>query len=222
MPALAAPVIDLALPRPRRGGPIGIATLGPAGTSSEQSAGYLADYLRVGWRGAPAPLPSVSLHPRYEDAAEAVLSGRSDLLLVANAYHAASTFYMSPRLRFAGAFLFDTPLYGIATPDGRLPGGRFPAAEFRIATHPAPIPLIDQVLGGTGVDAWTVVLADSTSAAALAVTRGEVDAALTTAPAAALHGLVFATRARPIRMLWSVFSCSRTPDEAAAEIGCES
>lgn len=214
MPALAAPVIDLALPHPRAGCCRGIATLGPAGTSSEQSAEFLADYLAVGWRGHQASTPEISLYPRYEDAAAAVVGGHRDLLLVANAYHAASTFYMSPSLRFAGAYIFDTPLYGVATRDGSLP--RDPMS---IASHPAPIPLIDQLLEGTGATAGQVVPVNSTSSAALAAADGEFDAALTTAPAAALHGLTFATRTRPIRMLWSVFAAAQPLTEPVAARG---
>jgi hypothetical protein len=186
----------------------GIATLGPAGTSSEQSALFLADYLSVGWHGHRSSTPRVTLHPRYEDAADAVLAGGSDLLLVANAYHAASTFYMSTKLAFAGAFVFDTPLYGIATRDGTLPRG-----GISIASHPAPVPLIEQLVAGTTISLPKVQLVNSTSAAALAAADGTVQAALTTAPAAALHRLKFATRTRPIRMLWSVFATARQPAE---------
>lgn len=208
MPALAAPVIDLALPHPRSGSSRGIATLGPAGTSSEQSAQFLADYLSLGWRDRRPSAPPVSLHPRYEDAAQAVIAGESELLLVANAYHGASTFYMSTELQFAGAYLFDTPLYGIATRDGVLPGG-----TVSIASHPAPIPLIEQLLAGTGTTSWNVVRLNSTSAAARAAAEGEVAAALTTAPAASLHELKFATRTRPIRVLWSVFTAAERSTE---------
>ncbi|MGC7102842.1 hypothetical protein ACPZ19_49945 [Amycolatopsis lurida] len=203
MSTVAAPVIDLALPHPRGDSSRGIATLGPAGTSSEQSAWFLRDYLSLGWRDRRPSAPPVSLYPRYEDAAQAVIAGESELLLVANAYHGASAFYMSAELRFAGAYLFDTPLYGIATHDGELPGG-----TISIASHPAPIPLIEQLLAGTGTTAWTVVQHNSTSAAARAAAEGAVAAALTTAPAAALHGLKFVTRTRTIRMLWSVFTAA--------------
>ena len=204
MPALATPMIDVALPHPRHGSSRGIATLGPAGTSSEQAACYLSQYLSESWKDCPArePLP-INLHPRYEDAADAVLSGRSALLLVANAYHAASTFYMAPELAFAGAYCFDTPQYGIASRSGTLPQG-----DVSIASHPAPIPLINQLLAGTAASAGQVVHMDSTSAAARAAAAAEVDVALTTAPAAELYGLSFVTRTRNIRMLWSVFTAA--------------
>ncbi|MGJ7908014.1 hypothetical protein ACOQFL_16230 [Actinopolyspora sp. H202] len=204
MPTLPAPVLDIALPHPRRDSSRGIATLGPTGTSSEQAARYLRQYLSFSWqdRRARAPLP-IDLYPKYEDAAEAVLGGRSALLLVANAYHAASTFYMAPELAFAGAYCFDTPHYGIASRSGTLPQG-----EISVASHPAPTPLIDQLLDGTESSAGQVVRVDSTSAAAQAVAAGEIDVALTTAPAAELHGLTFVTRTRTIRMLWSVFTAA--------------
>ena len=206
-------MIDLALPHPRRGVSPGIATLGPAGTSSEQAARFLREYLGLRWvdRPAPDPLP-ISLHQRYELAAEAVRQGRSALLLVANAYAAASTFYMAPDLNFAGAFCLDTPQYGIVSRSGTLPPG-----PLSVASHPAPIPIIDQLLAGTAASAGRVVQVDSTSEAARAAAAGEVDVALTTAPAAELHGLPFVTRTRHIRMLWSVFTAApgRDPETPA-------
>lgn len=57
-----------------------VATLGPAGTSSEAAGTYLAASLSpVG----PAP---VELHPSYEEACAAVIAGHAARLLVANAY----------------------------------------------------------------------------------------------------------------------------------------
>lgn len=199
-----SPVIDLALPHLRVGALRGIATLGPAGTSSEQSARYLSDYLQLGWSDRPAsePLP-INLFSRYEDAAADVLADHSDLLLVANAYHAVSNFYMDTRLAIVGAYCFDTPEYGIASKTAVLQ-----RRGLSVATHPAPVPIIEQLLAGTGATAENVVITDSTSAAARAAAEGDVDVALTTAPAAELYGLKFLTRTRNIRMIWSVFSAS--------------
>jgi len=205
MPAIASPVLDLSLPHPRSPGSLVIATLGPAGTSSEAAACYLADYLSAAWAdrlGDPHWYP-VKLFGRYELAADSVLDGSSSLLLVANAYHSVSTFYMDPALSVQGVYCFDTPQYGIATRSGRLPGG-----PIAIASHPAPIPIIGQLLDPTHTRAATVVRCDSTSAAAAEAANGGTDAALTTAPAAAEYGLTFVTRTRNIRMVWSVFGRS--------------
>lgn len=205
MPAITSAVLDLALPHPRSSATIPIATLGPVGTSSEAAAHYLVRYLTADWAdrlSEPRRYP-VRLFDRYELAAESVLITGDALLLVANAYHAASAFYMEPRLELLGVFCFDTPHYGIASLSGRLPDG-----PMRVASHPAPIPIIDELLAHRGSITNTVVLSDSTSAAALAAANGEVDVALTTAPAAAAHGLAFVTRTRTIRMVWSVFGKS--------------
>ncbi|MFG1643789.1 prephenate dehydratase domain-containing protein [Amycolatopsis sp. NPDC049252] len=171
-----------------------VATLGPAGTSSEQAAKFLNTRINPS-QDQPDPL----LLPSYEEAAEAVLRGFAELLLVANAYHDISEFYMDARLVLAGAYHFETPLYGIATvPDRTLDG------PIRIASHPAPVPLIKQLVPDS-LTVAEVVLARSTSAAALAAQSGEVDAALTTQPAAEQYGLSFISPTRPISMLWSVF-----------------
>ncbi|NJQ01102.1 prephenate dehydratase domain-containing protein [Streptomyces zingiberis] len=171
-----------------------IGTLGPAGTSSEQAALYLwADH----GRGGP---PGIRLYDTYEQAGAALHEGAVSHVVVANAYASVHSFYMDPTLRFAGAFLFDTPHYGIAV----LPGHRVPRAA-RIATHPAPVPLVAELLPEE-YSVAEIRYATSTSAAAGQVRRREIDLALTTLPAAKAHALEFISRTRPIRMLWSVFT----------------
>lgn len=205
MSAIASAVLDLSLPHPRSPGELPIATLGPAGTSSEASAYYLAEYLAAAWADRPSDPRRypVRLFDRYELAAEAVLDGSCSLLLVANAYDAVSAFYMDSRLSVLGVYCFDTPEYGIAAPSGRLPEG-----PMTIASHPAPVPIIEQLLEPGRAALATVLRYDSTSAAAAAAVDGGADVALTTAPAAAKHGLTFVTRTRNIRMVWSVFGRS--------------
>lgn len=174
-----------------------IVTLGPSGTSSEAAAHHLSGLLTT-WHGCRA---GVALYDEYEDAATALRSRRGTLLVVANAYAAISDFYMDSGLRLAGAFVFDTPQYGLAA----RPGTRV-VPEVRVASHPAPVPLIKQLID-PGVTVAEVRRVSSTSAAAAAARDGEVELALTTAPAATRHGLVFVTGTRDIRMLWSVFTC---------------
>ncbi|MGV9245449.1 prephenate dehydratase domain-containing protein [Streptomyces sp. NPDC003710] len=175
-----------------------IGTLGPAGTSSEQAALYLwAD------RGRGGP-PGIRLYDTYEEAGTALREGAVSHVVIANAYASVHSFYMDPSLRFAGAFLFDTPDYGIAVS----PGHRIPAAA-RIATHPAPVPLVEELLPQE-YSVAEICYATSTSAAARQARRRETDLALTTRPAAKAHALEFISRTRPIRMLWSVFTLAGT------------
>ncbi|MFF1354033.1 prephenate dehydratase domain-containing protein [Streptomyces sp. NPDC058297] len=175
-----------------------IGTLGPAGTSSEQAALYLwADH----GHGGP---PDIQLYETFEKAGEALREGVVSHVVIANAYASVHSFYMDPALRFAGAFLFDTPHYGIAVSRGR----RIPKAA-RIATHPAPVPLVEELLPKE-YEVAEIRLATSTSAAAGLARRGETDLALTTLPAAKANELEFISRTRPIRMLWSVFTLAGT------------
>jgi prephenate dehydratase len=177
--------------------PSAIATLGPAGTSSEVAA-------RAAWRVLSGDSDGpVLLHDTYEQAADSLRSATASHLVVANAYAQISTFYMDERLALASAFVLDTPPYGIAGHRGRpLP------PRVRIASHPAPVPLIEQLLPDR-FRVQEVVLTTSTSAAARAVGERTVHLALTTQPAAAGHGLEFISPARTIRMLWSVFVTAR-------------
>src|ERR1700678_1741015 len=171
-----------------------ISTLGPQGTSSENAARHLWET-----RG-PKQDPSVQLYDTYEEAGQAVKTGIASHLVVANAYSRVNLFYMDPELSLTSAFLCDTPPYGLAAPSPE----KVPHSV-RVPTPPAATPLINELL-----PAWyalaDVTNADSTSAAALKAERSEIDLALTTRPAAALHRLQFISRTRTIRMLWSVFT----------------
>lgn len=174
-----------------------VATLGPAGTSSEAAAAALRQRI-----GATTP---TMLCDRYEDAALAVEEGRADLLLVANAYSNVNDFYMSPELCLAAVFVHQTPEYGLATlPDAEVSG------EVSVASHPAPIPIINQLLPAH-LSVHRVLPVQSTSVAAAAVRSGQAEVALTTAPAVSAYRLNFISRTRPITMLWSVFrrACPR-------------
>ncbi|MGW2787761.1 prephenate dehydratase domain-containing protein [Streptomyces populi] len=171
-----------------------IGTLGPAGTSSEQAALYLwADRSRD-------TVPDIRLYDTYEQAGEALREHAVSHLVIANAYAGVHSFYMDPKLRFAGAFLFDTPHYGIAV----APGHPIPKRP-RIATHPAPVALVGELLPEEYA-VEEILYATSTSAAAAQARRRETDLALTTQPAAKANELEFISRTRPIRMLWSVFT----------------
>lgn len=190
-------LIDIALPNSSRR--MSIATLGPTGTSSEAAAAALHAYLN----GTAAVWPNATqLHDSYESAGQAVLDGEADLLLVANAYADIARFYMNPALDLAAAFIRDTPQYGIAA----VPGVELPS-EVRVASHPAPVPLISQLMPKDLAVREVIQVLSTSTAAAMAKSR-EVDVALTTEPAALLNKLRFISRTRPIRMLWSVFAGS--------------
>jgi prephenate dehydratase len=192
-------VINLGLPELSLDVPVSIATLGPPGTSSEATAESLFSYITYMCSDGQRKKPATQLHGTYESAGKAVLNGDADLLLVANAYADIAQFYMNPALSLAAALVHDTPEYGIAAlPDKDLP------SIVRVATHPAPVPLIAQLMPAH-LTVGDVIAVTSTSVAASAARTGEVEVALTTARAAKANGLTFISRTRPIRMLWSVF-----------------
>lgn len=196
-------ITDVALFRLPVTGPMRIASLGPAGTSSEEACRALEGHLlRRGHRSV-----SIELYDQYEEAGENLLSGDADLVVVANAYSGIERFYMDPALPLAAVFVKDTPHYGIAA----VPGAAL-AQKAAVVTHPAPRALVDELLPER-FDVTELVFAASTSAAAAAVARGEVPLGLTTALAARLHGLEFLSRTRPIRMVWSVFARAELLDQ---------
>ena len=176
-------------------GMLHVATLGPAGTSSEGAANYLVEKLKKEL-GLPG---KVTLYESFESAADAVLTGRESATLVANAYANIHRTYMEPRLKLAGAFIRNTPPYGIAAAD-KVP---IPL-EVRITTHPAPLPLIQELLPPAFL-LKEIIAVSSTSEAARRVAERKVDLALTNESSALQYHLRFVSSTRPIEMLWSVF-----------------
>lgn len=175
-----------------------LATLGPAGTSSECAANYLLSLL-----GTQAGITgTVDLYRSFELAAQAVLDGTAQLFVVANAYNCVNEMYMNPRLTLVGAFIKDTPNYGVVA-NGDIP---IPL-HVRIATHSAPVPLIEELLPPAYL-LTQIIKVSSTSEAARMVAAHEVELALTNETSADDHRLQFISRKRPIRMLWSVFMSS--------------
>ena len=173
-----------------------INTLGPNGTSSEAAAHFFTQWFGRQYPGAQV---QVNLCDSYEQARSSLVEQVPAVMIVANAYQQINHFYMDPRLALVATFVFDTPLYGLASK------GPLTTKKLTVATHPAPMMLIEELLP-EGLEVDSVILALSTRAAAGAAARGEVDVALTTEVAAALHGLNFVSSTRPIRMLWSVFA----------------
>lgn len=169
-------------------------TLGPSGTSSEYASQYFCGWMNEKYESSQHPL---TLNNTYELARDNLRNSQG-LLIVANAYPQINDFYMDTSLKLLATFLFDTPLYGLVTSQ------TLPDRPLYVASHPAPVPLIQELLPA-GLTIERVVEMPSTSAAAQAVACGEVDMALTTEIAARLHNLNFISATRPIHMLWSVF-----------------
>ncbi|HBV39712.1 MAG TPA: bacilysin biosynthesis protein BacA [Erwinia sp.] len=169
-------------------------TLGPAGTSSEYASQFFCSWMNEKYDRS---LHALQLDNTYELARDNLRTDKG-LLIVANAYPAINDFYMDTSLKLLATFLFDTPLYGLVAHKA------LPDRPLYVASHPAPVPLIQELLP-VGLKIERVVEMSSTSAAAQAVACGEADIALTTEIAARLHKLHFISATRPIHMLWSVF-----------------
>jgi len=137
---------------------------------------------------------------------ETLQCGAANFAIVANAYERIDRFYMSPELRLLFSFVFDTPEYGVAkSPRSIL------SQENRstIATHHAPASLIPWFLRGLNLHEYEVVMAPSTSQAALSVQQGKADLCVTNAVSVKRYGLKFVSPTRSIRMLWSVFGLNQ-------------
>ncbi|MEM6160962.1 bacilysin biosynthesis protein BacA [Erwinia sp. P6884] len=172
-----------------------INTLGPSGTSSEYASQFFHLWMRDNYSNSHH---EIFLNETYELARDNIKNEKG-ILIVANAYQKINDFYMDTRLKLLATFLYDTPLYGLVA------NRELPDRPLYIASHPAPIPLIKELLPD-GLHIKQVIEMPSTSAAAQAVVSRKVDVALTTEVAARIHKLSFISRTRPIHMLWSVFA----------------
>lgn len=172
-----------------------IHTLGPEGTSSEYASQFFNDWMRDNYSQS---FHNIELNQTYEEARDNIKNIQG-LLIVANAYPQINNFYMDTGLKLIATFLYDTPLYGLVT------NKELPNRPLVIASHPAPVPLISELLPSSLV-IEKVIEMPSTSRAAQAVLLKEADIALTTEIAARLHKLNFISSTRRIQMLWSVFT----------------
>ncbi|WP_372426697.1 hypothetical protein [Salinarimonas chemoclinalis] len=182
-------------------------TLGPDRTSS-----HLATVDLLETAGLDV---EIVLHDRFEDildTAERRLHPATEarLAIVPSAFAGASAFFMSARTRLVGCFCHDTPPYHLAWPASR-PDPLREGAAVRVATHPAPVGLLDRLMR-RGVR-WEVAPYVSTVAAAGAALAGEADVALCNLETIRARRMAHDPRGVPIAMSWNLFLFR--PEDAA-------
>lgn len=174
-----------------------VSTLGPAGTSSENTALHLQREARALFSIDLV----IELCDSFDEAIANVRDGGSSVALVPNAYPEVATYYMAADLTIVGALVHATPPYGFATGLTEVP------AAVSISSHPATLSRIAPLLAeAKRVGNGHVETPRSTVAAAEMAAYGAVDIALTNENAAEQFGLRFITRTEPIVMLWSLFA----------------
>lgn len=145
-----------------------IRTLGPTGTNCEAAARH--------WSAAHAPKSDIELHQTLEDAMALAIEEPKTAILGCVVYpdlHNLVFPYLA-KMRLADVFLFNTFNMVLAALAGH--------KDFSlVATHPAPSSLVQ--------DDYSITLARSNSEAARMCRAGEVDACVTTLPAARANGL---------------------------------
>jgi len=179
---------------------ITFSTLGPEGTSSEFATKKLIDYLDIE--------SHYELYPSYEQAAESIVQGNADFLVVANAYQNINKFYINNELDFFFCFLQNTLPYGIAISEKTF----YPSKPaLLIASHPAPAHLIE-LLPKKYRSKTKIIYSSSTSQAAHQVKIGEVDLCITNQSSAEINELKFISRLQTIEMLWTIFKSKTNND----------
>ena len=145
-----------------------IRTLGPTGTNCEAAARHYAGVHKLDAR--------IDLHKTLEEATALVLEAPNSALLGCVVYpdlHNLVFPYLT-RLQLDDVFMFNTFNMVLATRHGKRDFGK-------VATHPAPQSLVK--------DDYPIILANSNSEAARLCFDGDVDACVTTLPAARALGL---------------------------------
>ncbi|MFJ5774436.1 hypothetical protein [Streptomyces sp. NPDC093094] len=182
-----------------------LGTLGPAGTSSDLAARFLAAEHGL----------SVELFDTFDDVLEQLLSRRLELALVPSAYAGLTRFHWHRDLRLRAFFPRATPEYGIAAGSGGgLPPGDGPVSVAamwevrRIYAEVAPA-----ALHGRDVD-W--VDASSTQHAAEILADGGAQLAVTNAPGVRTYGLRWVATRPGAEILWTLFGRSEEPAEPLA------
>ncbi|MFD0376133.1 hypothetical protein [Streptomyces sp. NPDC127112] len=177
-----------------------LGTLGPAGTSSELAARFLAGEHRL----------SVRLFATFDDVLDQLLRSQVEFALVPSAYQGLTRFHWHRDLRLRGFFAQATPEYGIAARAGAAPlpgdGPLVVAAMWevrRIYAELAPDGLRDR-----GV-AW--VDASSTQHAAEILAAGGADLAVTNAPGIRANDLRWVASRQGAEIVWTLFGRAETP-----------
>jgi bacilysin biosynthesis protein BacA len=173
-----------------------VGTLGPSGTSSEEALNYIKQQIQ-----AKQINISVKLFDNFLALREALQNNQVDLALVPHAYDKINEFYMEPNFDLGFIFVYPTPVYGLAKKKDR----EIKFTGSKVVTHPAPLPLLSQLLPGHSQQEITVELANSTSAAAQQVHQGLADLAITNEKARQSYDLEFVATYGTIPMSWSVF-----------------
>ncbi len=175
---------------------INIATLGPAGTSSEHAAkSFINNFFpSVHTKG------SIHLMSTFEECVSQVLESNIMYAIVPHAYEGIKNFYMHPDLELIQLFRCDTPMYGLAV----RPDFHFQAEALDshiVVSHPAPISLLKYYIGKDAI----FKKVDSTSIAAELVRDKVYDFAITNEIAREKNQLKFVFQFKNIPMSWSVF-----------------
>lgn len=170
-----------------------VATLGPNGTNSEKAA---HEYIKAqGLEGS-----TLRLFRTFEEACDALMAGDVDVVIACTAYLKFSALYFErvPAIKFVSSFVIDLDEMVIA----RRPGG--PTTPATLTVQPAIWPLIRRFVP------LDFVPADSNASAAVEVSHGRYALCLTTATAAAAHGLEVVVAMPPLQMPFAVITRSPT------------
>lgn len=176
---------------------IKIGTLGPSGTSSEAAVAYFIQTYKN-----EAEDYSITLLNNFHSVLHELTHGDLSMAIVPHAYSEINLFYINPKIALARMFTFDTPPYGLASRSDAIVSEH----HCRVVSHPAPVLLLDILLGQMGLSRYKIKFVSSTSEAAQEVFENRADLALTNMNAIKKYDLVCCAMYGAIQMGWSVFT----------------
>ncbi|MFF3978596.1 hypothetical protein [Streptomyces sp. NPDC001828] len=185
-----------------------LGTLGPAGTSSDLAARFLA--AEHGLR--------VELFTTFDDVLHQLLSGTVELALVPSAYGGLTGFHWHRDLRLRAFFPQATPEYGIASPAGPGAAAGVPPGEGPVAVAAMwEVRRIYAEVAPPGLAGREVVWVDaaSTQHAAEILAAGGAELAVTNAPGVRAHGLRWVARRPGAEIIWTLFGRAEGAEPAS-------
>ncbi|MDI3405796.1 hypothetical protein [Streptomyces cavernicola] len=182
-----------------------LGTLGPAGTSSDLAARFLAAEHGL----------SVELFTTFDDVLDQLLGGHVEFALVPSAYQGITRFHWHRSLRLQAFFAQATPEYGVAAASDEAPArgdGPVTVAAMwevrRVYAEVVPQELRDREV--TWVDAA------STQHAAEIVAAGGAELAVTNAPGVRVQGLRWLARRPGAEIVWTLFGRAEEAEAPSA------
>lgn len=178
-----------------------MATLGPEGTTSSETAKVFKKYIEDINKLADL---KINLYDSFELAINEVHKRSADFILLPNAYGKMTNFYWDTTIELGFVFTNKTPEYGIAMLDKN---NLYDKPTLTISTCKAVEHLLQELMDTTEFKnkSYEIVEANSTTKSLMLLEDGKVDLALTNDTSLKNSKAYFISNTKYTDVLWSIF-----------------